>query len=74
MSGPFEARMKYGRPTETMSSLKISKIGASTFSGFHDASGVMGDVHTKDSAMMMIVATGEDREELKFIVKIFKQL
>lgn len=51
MRGPFAARMKYGKPTDTMSSVKIWMIGASTFCGFQLESGVMGDVHANESAI-----------------------
>ena len=47
MSGPFDARMKYGKPTEMISNLKISSTGELTSCGFQLASGVIGDVQTK---------------------------
>lgn len=48
MSGPFAARMKYGKPTDTISNVKMWMIGASTSCGFQLESGVMGDVHANE--------------------------
>ena len=48
MRGPLDARIKNGKPTETMSNLKISKIGVLTSFGFQLGSGIIGEVHLNE--------------------------
>jgi len=56
MSGPLDARMKYGSPTETISNLKISSMGELTVSGFQLESAVMGEVQMNERKRRRAIA------------------
>ena len=56
MSGPLEASIKYGKPTETISNLKMLSIGKLTSFGFQLEFGVIGDIQMNESATRRRIA------------------
>ena len=56
MSGPLEARMKYGKPTEIMSNLNMSSTGVLTSFGFQLESGIIGEVQINERNTRVTIA------------------